>query len=204
MPFEERAAIIKELNSVDQVICFNDADDSACDAIKRLIESYPNADIHFVNGGDRTYANTPEMQKYGDCCRVKFHWGIGGSDKKNSSSWILEDWKNAKTIRPWGWYRILDERPGYKVKELVINPGQSLTDQRHLLRSEKWLVVQGKVAIDTEWRSNKNTVVLTQFSNCYTIGPKVWHRAYNSTEYPCYVIEIQQGEKCIEEDIERR
>ena len=30
-----------------------------------------------------------------------FVWGVGGTDKKNSSSWILEEWKAPKTIRNW-------------------------------------------------------------------------------------------------------
>lgn len=204
MPFEERAAILEELTSVDSVICFDDSDNSACDAIKRVQEMYPDAEIQFANGGDRTYTNTPEMDKYGKCNRVRFHWGVGGEDKRNSSSWILKDWKTAKTERPWGWYRVLDERPGYKVKELVVNPGASLSDQRHFLRSEKWLVVEGKISIDTEWLSNKNTITLSTYNSCYTIGKEVWHRAYNTTDKPCYIIEVQQGAECVEEDIERR
>ena len=40
----------------------------------------------------------------------------------NSSSWILDSWKNPKTQRKWGYYKVFDEREGVKVKELVIEP----------------------------------------------------------------------------------
>ena len=45
---------------------------------------------------------------------------MGGEDKKNSSSWLLEEWKAPKTLRDWGYYRILHEVEGCKVKELTV------------------------------------------------------------------------------------
>jgi len=50
---------------------------------------YPSDDIIFANGGDRTANNIPEMV-FDD---VEFVFGVGGDDKKNSSSWILKNWK---------------------------------------------------------------------------------------------------------------
>ena len=52
--------------------------------------------------------NVPEHDTYDNI--VEFVYGVGGVAKKNSSSWILDEWKNPKTIRPWGWYRVLDDR----------------------------------------------------------------------------------------------
>ena len=80
---------------------------------------------------------------------IEFVFGVGGEDKKNSSSWILEEYKYPKTIRNWGWYRVLDEQKGYKVKELVIEPGKSLSMQRHEHRAEHWYVLKGEVTIGT-------------------------------------------------------
>ena len=91
MNVNERISIIKELKCVDLAIEFIDNDDSACDAIKMSLEVYDN--VVFCNGGDRGSVNTPEYNKYKDDPRVEFKFGVGGEDKKNSSSWILERWK---------------------------------------------------------------------------------------------------------------
>ena len=84
----ERAEIIRHLRMVDAVITVPDDDQgSACGAIAKCLEIADT--VVFCNGGDRGKTNTPETFKYGDDPRVKFEFGIGGNDKKNSSSWIL-------------------------------------------------------------------------------------------------------------------
>ena len=61
MPFNERLAIVRHLNMVDWVIDFDDSDGSAVNAIRKVREQYPNSNIIFANGGDRTKENIPEM-----------------------------------------------------------------------------------------------------------------------------------------------
>lgn len=208
MSFEERCAIIKELSVVDQVIGFNDTDDSACHAIFQTLSTHGSGTkLIFANGGDRTDTTTPEYATYGNYPHVDFVFGVGGEDKKNSSSWILDEWKNPKTIREWGWYRVLDDQPdkGYKVKELVILPGKSLSDQRHHYRSECWYVTQGQVSMAIQIDGDpEQGFELPALTNSYNIGSNIWHKAMNNQDVPAHVIEIQFGEKCIEEDIERR
>jgi len=206
MPIEERAAIIKELAVVDKVISFDDSDGSACGAIFKVLSTTPSGTkIIFANGGDRTNTTTPEYETYGDMNYVEFVWGVGGEDKKNSSSWILEEWKNPKTIRSWGWYRVLDHQPdkGYKVKELVIAPGKHLSDQRHKYRNEHWYVLDNEVTIALEDDRGKNGVRLEKNHNLI-IGNNVWHKAMNDTDKHTHILEVQFGELCEEEDIERR
>ena len=85
----ERADIIRHLRMVDAVITVPDDDKgSACGAIAKCLEIADT--VVFCNGGDRGKTNTPETDKYGDNPRVQFEFGIGGEDKKNSSSWILK------------------------------------------------------------------------------------------------------------------
>ena len=91
MDVGERMSIIKELKCVDLAIEFIDKDDSACDAISIALQVYDN--VLFCNGGDRGSVNTPEYERYRHDNRVDFKFGVGGEDKKNSSSWILERWK---------------------------------------------------------------------------------------------------------------
>lgn len=84
MPWEERAEIIREFASVSVVASFDDSDNTACDAIRKF---RPDA---FANGGDRKKENTPEM----DICDelgVQMLWGIGGKDKPQSSSWLVNN-----------------------------------------------------------------------------------------------------------------
>jgi cytidyltransferase-like protein len=195
MPFRERQAIINNLKFVDYAIGFDDSDDSACDIIEETKINYPNSKIIFANGGDRTAKNIPEMSVTG----VDFVFGVGGKSKKNSSSWILEDYKAPKTERPWGYYRVLHEVPGTKVKELTIDPGQSLTMQRHFDRSEYWLVTEGKCKVERD----QDTVVLNRHET-YKISLEEWHQLSNPYDAPCKIVEIQYGIACEEDDIERR
>ena len=87
--WKERAEIISHLTMVDAVITVPDDDEgSACGAIAKCLEIADT--VIFCNGGDRGKSNTPEIIKYDNNSRVQFEFGIGGDDKKNSSSWILK------------------------------------------------------------------------------------------------------------------
>jgi len=206
MPFEDRCAIIKELSVVDKVIGFDDSDDSACQAIFHTLSTHGNIKVIFANGGDRTNTTTPEYATYGDMPNVEFAFGVGGTNKMNSSSWILDEWKTQKTERDWGYWRVLDHKPeqGYKVKELVIYPGKSLSDQKHFKRAEQWIILEGSVDMISEWKSNVNRVLLTPDRLPYEIGKEVWHKPSNPGTENAHILEIQWGSECIEEDIERR
>ena len=105
MPWSERSNIIKALACVDNVFEFDDSDNTAVNAIGHVLSTTTD-NIIFANGGDRTNTTTPEYKIYGEYPSVKFAFGVGGEDKKNSSSWILSDWKSPKTERPWGFYRV--------------------------------------------------------------------------------------------------
>jgi len=203
MPFKERAAIVRNIVGVDFVIEFNDNDGSAKHAIQMVRQSYPQDNIIFANGGDRTQINIPEMDSGID--NVEFVFGVGGEDKKNSSSWILQEWKAPKTERPWGYYRVLHEVPGMKVKELTVNPGCSLSMQRHNLRAEYWIVSEGQAAVNraTPLDFELAPAVLDKHDQLH-VAVQEWHQLTNPHEHPLKIVEIQYGEQCIEEDIERK
>ena len=76
---------------VDAVITVEDDEHgSACNAIERCLEIAQT--VVFANGGDRGSDNTPEMDKFGNDPRVEMEFGVGGTDKKNSSSWLLHNY----------------------------------------------------------------------------------------------------------------
>ena len=137
MPIDERVAILSALGSVDEVITFDDSDDSGKEAILKIRSLYPDSHIIYANGGDRTKTNIPEMDLNDPL--VSFVFGVGGENKANSSSWILEEWKAPKTERVWGYYRVIHEYDKHaKVKELAVPPRGKLSMQRHKERAEHW------------------------------------------------------------------
>ena len=202
MPMSERSALVGALSIVDQVVVYNDDDGSSCDAIRLLKTRYPNDTIVFANGGDRTKDNIPEMI-FDD---VEFIFGVGGEDKKNSSSWILEDWKKPKTSRAWGYYRVLHEvGSNTKLKELTVAPKTCLSMQRHEQRAEFWFVAEGEAAVYTLDNSSDHDLVGHFNVHDYIwIAKNQWHMLCNETDQPLKLIEIQFGENCVEEDIERQ
>ena len=203
MPFKERAEIVRNIVGVDFVIEFNDHDGSAKHALWMVRQSYPQDCIVFANGGDRTQTNIPEMDSGVD--NVEFVFGVGGENKMNSSSWILQEWKAPKTERQWGYYRVLHEVPGMKVKELTVNPGCSLSMQRHNLRAEYWIVSEGQAAVNraTPLDFELPPAVLDQHDQLH-VTVHEWHQLTNPYEHPLKIVEIQYGEECVEEDIERK
>ena len=212
MPVQERASIVKNLWMVDRVITgFDDSDGSASGAIHQAF-NLGAEHIIFANGGDRGTGNTPEQNVYGDNPNVDFFFGIGGEDKKNSSSWILKDWKAPKTEREWGHYRELYSGDGFAVKELVIAPHSKLSMQRHQHRSETWNLVSGEAyvrmnSVSTEGLDPSDGAVRRTLStqNPIDIPKRVWHQGVNDSDEPAHIVEIWKGksELLTEDDIER-
>lgn len=205
MPIQERFELVSSLSVVDEVIVYNDDDGSSRDAIRLVRKRYPDAHIIFANGGDRTVDNIPEMDITDS--NVSFVFSVGGEDKKNSSSWILEDWKKPKTTRAWGYYRVLHEvPPGTKLKELTVSPKTCLSMQRHTKRHEFWFVAEGTATVYTLDPVDAQREVKCQLEvHEHTfIDNKEWHQLCNETDKPLKLIEIQYGEDCVEEDIERQ
>jgi D-beta-D-heptose 7-phosphate kinase/D-beta-D-heptose 1-phosphate adenosyltransferase len=202
MPLQERLSVVGNLGMVDEVVLYNDDDGSSIDAIRLVKQRYPDAHVIFANGGDRTQNNIPEMV-FDD---VEFVFGVGGEDKKNSSSWILEDWKKPKTQRAWGYYRVLHEvGPRTKLKELTVNPGTCLSMQQHDQRAEFWFVAQGEAAVYTLDQSSDQDHMGTFKEHEYIfIGRNQWHMLCNESTVPLKLIEIQYGDNCVEEDIVRK
>ena len=201
MPFDERKIIIENLSSVDSVINFSDDDiGSATNALIKVKEIYPDDDIIFANGGDRNKENIPEMSVDG----IKFLFSVGGDDKKNSSSWILKKWQYYYEERLWGSFYNLFEEEQVKVKELIVDPGKGMSFQKHFKRNEIWMVSKGSCIVNysKDMPDNKQNIQLNQFDH-YLVPVEEWHQITNPFKETCHLIEIQYGEECVEDDIER-
>ena len=201
MPFDERKKIIENIKKVDFVIDFEDDNNgSAINALLKVKKMYPNDDIIFANGGDRNKENIPEMSVEG----IEFKFSVGGDDKKNSSSWILKEWQYYHEERIWGSFYNLFEEEQVKVKELIVEPGKGMSFQKHFKRSEIWMVSKGSCVVNysKDDPNNKKNIQLNQFDH-YLVPVGEWHQITNPFKEKCHLIEIQYGEECIEEDIER-
>jgi D-beta-D-heptose 7-phosphate kinase/D-beta-D-heptose 1-phosphate adenosyltransferase len=207
MNVNERVSIIKSLAVVDSVIVFNDNDGTAKDAIRYCLDAYSNSEVIFANGGDRTNTNIPEMELLTsdeESKRLQFVFGIGGEHKMNSSSKILTEWKTPKTERKWGYYRVLhSDGPSLKVKELVVEPGESLSLQKHNLRSEYWIVSYGTATVKHGTDLDNLNCSILEKNEEIQILKEEWHQLINNTKEEVRIVEIQYGINCIEEDIIR-
>ena len=202
MPFNERRIIIENLSFVDEVIDFEDDELGSCiKGLEKVKSMYPNEEIIFANGGDRNKENIPEMQVNG----IEFLFSVGGDDKKNSSSWILKNWQYYKEDRLWGtFYNLFEDGQEIKVKELIVSPGEGMSFQKHFKRNEIWLVSKGKCVVNysDDTPDNRKNIQLEKFDD-YHVPVGKWHQITNPFDETCHLIEIQYGEACVEEDIER-
>lgn len=86
--------------------------------------------------------------------------------------------------RTWGWYWTILDREHFKVKLLCFRRGKRMSNQFHRLRDELWLFLN-----DTR-------------SGSYFSIPRGEYHTF-CADKTTYVLEIQYGDKCIEEDIVR-
>ena len=202
MTFSERYSIVSSINYVDEVVDFDDDHMGSCiKALHKIKKQYPNDEIYFANGGDRNDKNIPEMSVEG----VNFLFSVGGDDKKNSSSWILNKWQYYFEERKWGSFFNLFQTKNIKVKELIVVPDKEISFQRHFRRNEIWLVSEGACYVTYANKNNISDIKklkLNKFDN-YFVPAEQWHQIINPFKEPVHLIEIQYGDECIEDDIER-
>jgi mannose-6-phosphate isomerase len=111
---------------------------------------------------------------------------------------IMEATVGEKDERPWGRYEVLEERDGFKVKRLEVNPGARLSLQRHSRRSEHWVVVAGRADVVCGERE----LQLEKGAHIY-LPAETNHRLGNSSDQPLVLIEVQLGDYLGEDDIIR-
>jgi mannose-1-phosphate guanylyltransferase/mannose-6-phosphate isomerase len=103
-----------------------------------------------------------------------------------------------KVSRPWGWYDSLDEGENFKVKRIQVNPGASLSLQKHTKRAEHWVVVKGIAEVICD---DKKITLKENESTYIPLGHT--HRLSNPGEDVLEIIEVQSGSYLGEDDIER-
>jgi mannose-6-phosphate isomerase len=100
--------------------------------------------------------------------------------------------------RPWGTYAVFRDEPHYKLKTIVVNPGQRLSLQLHHKREEHWILVKGKAEVTLG-----ETVHSMSAGSYIHIPVQTAHRIANVGETPVEFVEIQLGSYFGEDDIVR-
>lgn len=104
-----------------------------------------------------------------------------------------------KTVkRPWGTYSVINMGSGFKVKLVQIAPHKRLSLQRHLHRSEHWVVVEGEAKITVG-----RDVYFRKANQSIYVPKKGIHRLENPGKVPLKIVEVQCGQYLEEDDIER-
>ena len=106
--------------------------------------------------------------------------------------------KHKRVYRPWGSFVDLDASPTHLCKRIIVNPGASLSLQRHEHRSEHWVVVRGEAEVVLGDETRKLQVNESVYVPC---GMK--HSLRNTGVEDLEVIEVQTGDKISEHDIIR-
>jgi mannose-6-phosphate isomerase len=100
--------------------------------------------------------------------------------------------------RPWGFYRVLEEREMYKVKRIEVLPGRRLSYQRHERRTEHWMVVHGEAIVTLDGQEKQ-----LASGQSIDIPERAAHRIANVGTDSLVFIEVQRGEYLEEDDIIR-
>ena len=182
--------MLLSLRNVVAVHPVDDSDGTVCAALK---EHRPD---WFVNGGDRTAANTPES---GVCGELGIAMHFSGDPKISSSSVVM---KRGISDRKWGRYELIYQGPtdrGWiKVKRLILNPGVSTSMQRHKFRDEFFFPISGRAKIALSKPGHYQEIASGSWIPCGR-----WHSIINEGDSQSSVLEVQVGSVTDEDDIER-
>jgi len=189
--WEERKRILLAMIGIAAVVSVDDSDGTVCAALREHMPTW------FVNGGDRTRINTPEVDLCQDIgCALYF-----SGEKISSSSVVM---RRGVSDRSWGKYELIFQGPtddGYlKIKRLILFPYCSTSRQKHKSRTEYFFPLEGKISFNG--KIPRRQLGRTEMPT--TIPPGEWHCLTNETDKPVSAIEVQIGAVVDEDDIERK
>jgi len=103
-----------------------------------------------------------------------------------------------ENYRPWGHYDNLLERDDHKIKEIVVQPGERLSLQKHRRRAEHWTVVSGEALVTVG-----DEEIPLKAGQSVDIPRGAVHRVMNPGDVPLVFVEVQMGDYFGEDDIIR-
>jgi len=174
-------------NVVHGDVVIEDTKDSLIHSTHRLVGAVGVENIIIVETADAVLvANRKNSQ------------GVKALVAKLDKEKRIEGISHLKVHRPWGWYMTIDEGKNFKVKRIQVDPGASLSLQKHSKRAEHWVVVKGTAKVEN---GDKEIILTENESTFIPLGEL--HRLSNPKKTPLEIIEVQSGEYLGEDDIER-
>jgi len=154
---------------------------------KRLISTIGLNDLIIVDTADALL-----IARRGQAQRVK---EVVDTLKERKRKEVVE---HLTTYRPWGSFIVLEEGPRYKIKRIVVKPGQKVSHQLHYHRSEHWIIVKGAAKVTIGGKSS----IVHEYESTF-VPKSMDHSLENPGEVPLEMIEVQNGEYMGEDDIVR-
>ena len=134
--------------------------------------------------------------------KIDVSWSDLGSWKEISKIFNKDKKKyfNKKNVfkRPWGTYTNLFQGKNFLIKELMIKQQSSISLQKHIHRSEHWMLTQGNPRITI----NKKKFFIKVNDSVFVDKGSI-HRIENIYKIPVKIIEVQIGSVLKESDIIR-
>ncbi|MEO0620309.1 MAG: mannose-1-phosphate guanylyltransferase/mannose-6-phosphate isomerase [Pseudomonadota bacterium] len=103
-----------------------------------------------------------------------------------------------RSYRPWGHVEVIERGNRFQVQRMHINPGNRISLQKHYLRSEHWVVVEGSALVQRD----DEEMLLSENEAAY-IPLGALHRVTNPGAVPLTIIETQYGSYLGEDDVIR-
>lgn len=104
-----------------------------------------------------------------------------------------------EVFRPWGKFDAIDQGERYKVKKIIVKPGEGLSLRMHHHRSEHWIVLSGTAKVTL----NDKTMLVTANESIY-IPLGATYSLENPGIIPLNLIEVSSGDYLGEDDIVRQ
>lgn len=104
-----------------------------------------------------------------------------------------------EVFRPWGKFDSIDQGERYKVKKIIVKPGEGLSLRMHHHRSEHWVVLSGTASVTL---NNENRLLTANESIYIPLGSM--YSLENPGIIPLHLIEVSTGDYLGEDDIVRQ
>ena len=117
----QRKEILEEFKSISQVIIQKSSGVSSSEAINQFVSQNPNKKICYCNGGDRSNIKNIREAKICKELNVNLEFGVGGTEKVESSSKLTKNYLGNIENKPWGNYHIIAKNSGYQIKEIIVS-----------------------------------------------------------------------------------
>ncbi|EPZ5923167.1 mannose-1-phosphate guanylyltransferase/mannose-6-phosphate isomerase [Escherichia coli] len=132
---------------------------------------------------------------------------VADRDKVQNVKNIVDDLKKRKraeyymhraVFRPWGKFDAIDQGDRYRVKKIIVKPGEGLDLRMHHHRAEHWIVVSGTAKVSL---GSKVKLLVSNESIYIPQGAK--YSLENPGVIPLHLIEVSSGDYLESDDIVR-